>query len=697
MTDYYRYDARDDFDGRRRGRGAPNRYTETVYVRGRGVATPTRQMELIRRPESEVDASLEVDYAARPTYDRRVSRSLDRNGQANAFAYGARYADDPRGSDDVRRSRRPRRPRSRGRSLSRTQELAAAAAGAGLALGGQELWNRRDGKKKRHRSKSRLGQVAVGLAGAAAGDLAAKEFVKDRERRRRHDGYDADDTDGDDDRPRRDKHRRKSLVEVGEAALEVLGLGAAADSHHDRDRDRDYDRARDRGRGRYDDDDDDDGGRRRHRHSSSDASYYASRSRSRPRGGSMDRNKRLQEAAQAAIAARPPRAGRGRKEAGGILEGAKARRILTAAVGAGGIDALVDKDPDRHGGRHVGEGAIGGLLLNQFVNGSRGGRRRSRSGSRSAGGTLKDIAAAGVAAGVGKKILDRPRSPSRSRHRRRYSSDASSVDDRRPRRSKSVTDYIDEGMSKLGIGGRDKDRRRRDRDRDRDGGETGVRSSPYTDDERSQTERTISGGGLARDGTSRRRQGRRRRDNRNRSSSRSSSSSRSNGSESEFSLSEEERNRRKMKGKEYLTAGLATVATVHAAHEIYESMEKRKKRLEAVRTGKLSPTRAKSMKRKAQMKDAAALALAGFGLKGVADSWKETHHQRRECREFETKLERHRRIAAEKRARNQQGGGADGVGGGMTSASPSVGQPRRRKSFTGPVYDSGNPYGSWRE
>ncbi len=651
MTDYYR-----------RPRDQPAVYTETVYVGGGDDTRPVARTELVRRvrrDSDEVDeapraAPAEVVYRSRAQLHRHRTRSLERGGRDyddGGYGYAARYEEDPQYDDErevAYARRKPRRP-SRGRSLSRTEELAAAAAGAGLALGTKELWDRRDGGKHRPQSKSRLAQVAVGIAGAAAGDLVAKRAAKELERARRRRGsrdeYDEYESDSDYGR----RNRRKSLgKEVGEAALGALGLGAAAGASRHRSRSRDRD-----------------GRRRSHRHRSrSSSSSYSSRSPSRRRRGGGDRNKRLQQAAAAAVTAAAAEAWRSRNEPGGFFEGEKARRILTAAAGAGGIDALVDKNPGRHEGRHIGEGAIGGLLLTSLVNGSRDdgsarsrrsrGSRTSRSRSRSVGGTLKNIGAAGLAAGVAKKVLnDRGRSRSRSRRGRRYSSSSSgSRSSHRHRRSKSVSDYIDTGLAKLGLGDR---------------GRASSRPSSRAGSRRGRSASTSSSG-----------------------------SERSDISD----LSEARWRRRKMKGKEYLTAGLATVATVNAVSELVETMEKRKRRHQALRDGTLDPKRAKFLKRKALAQDAFAVGLAGLGIKGVVGSWKEMGQQRREVRELERKLaecqarERSRHRSPE-RGRSAHARGADGSRR-QRAASGGRQLVRRASSFSGPSYYDGNPYAALR-
>ena len=237
--------------------------------------------------------------------------------------------------------------------------------------------------------------------------------------------------------------RRKSLGEQALAALGVGGLaGAAAGSGRDRSRDRDRG-GRDRSRG----------GRRRHRSSSS------SRSRSR----SVDQQAKIQQAVKAALLAGATEAFRSRKDPGGWA-GPKGRRVLTAAIGAGGIDGIVNgnKDPDKKGTRHTIEAVIGGLAGSKLINGGReksrdraGGRHGDHRSDKDSGGGLEKLLGAGAAAAAGKAFLDRARSKSRDRGRKEYSSD--SDDSRGPprgskKRSKSVTDYARQGMAALGIG-----------------------------------------------------------------------------------------------------------------------------------------------------------------------------------------------------------------------------------------------------
>ena len=74
-----------------------------------------------------------------------------------------------------------------------------------------------------------------------------------------------------------------------------------------------------------------------------------------------------------------------------------------------------------------------------------------------------------------------------------------------------------------------------------------------------------------------------------------------------------ENKRKKMRGKELLTAGLATVATIHAAHGVYQSMEGSEKRHKLVAEGEMSPEEARKKRSKAWLQDAAAVGIEALG------------------------------------------------------------------------------------
>ena len=190
----------------------------------------------------------------------------------------------------------------------------------------------------------------------------------------------------------------------------------------------------------------------------SHTSYSYSPSPTRRGGGRHKRDKseqRVAQAVRAAVTAGAIEAFRLRKDPG-EWTGDKGRRILTAAITAGGTDGLVDRDPSKHSKRHVIESTLAGLAANHFVNGSRS-KSRSRSkprGRSSSHSKVKGIAATGALATAGKEAYNRYRSKSRPRGRSvsRDSYDSRGSPDRRPRRrSRSVTDYINKGIAALGL------------------------------------------------------------------------------------------------------------------------------------------------------------------------------------------------------------------------------------------------------
>lgn len=240
--------------------------------------------------------------------------------------------------------------------------------------------------------------------------------------------------------------RRKSIGEQALGAIGgVLGVKALQNRSRSRSRDRDPGDRGDRGRSR-----------RRHR-SPSD-----SRSPSRKRGGRAKSEARVAQAVQAALVAGAAEAFRSRNDPG-PWKGAKGKRVLTTAISAGGIDGLIDRDPSKHGGRHVLESTLAGMATSYFVNGGRS-KSRGPDGDRSqGGGVIKDLAATGVLAGVGKQIYDRVRSKSRGRSRS-DSRDGSDSDRRRgdsKKRSSSVSRAFSKGLAALGLEDKKKDDGRR--------------------------------------------------------------------------------------------------------------------------------------------------------------------------------------------------------------------------------------------
>jgi len=697
---------------------------------------------MVRRPVRE-DSDMSIEEIRRDfpppgaaAYQRGFGRD-DRYGRARSAERGYGYErDNPRRSYndlDDRRSRKSmtyaeQEIKPRRRSLSRNQKILAGVGGAILAAGAKEIYDRKqaDGRPV---SRNALSTAAIGAAGAFAGYEGAELYAKKVSRGREVKTYVAHkDKNGHIDEyytsedeepvpPKRSKSRRKSIME---GALGLAGLGAAANATKNHRR-----------RGSADS----------YSSGKSGKSRRSTRSKSHGRrDGSPEGAAKFQQAAKAALLAGATEAFRVRNEPGG-WGGAKGKRILTAAVGAGGIDAAADRDPDKKSKRHILEAVVGGLAGNRLINGSRsnveddgkssrGGRSRSRSrGPGGAGGAgLAALATAGLGAIAGKKLLDRSKSRSRSRgarsrsrgggRRRDYSSD--SYDSRSPdrrsgkdrhKRSKSVTDFARKGMAALGIGaatgaaagGRDRSRdrgdvveeteiikksRRHGSDdgyeprRSRHGGSTRGdddyvrdRGDPYGDpryaDSRSSVGRSKKGGRGGRD--------------------RRIAEGKQDASDSESSLgssSGDEKRIRKMRGKQLITAGLATVATIHAAHNVYQSMEKRDARHRAVQEGEMTPEEARKLKAKATLQDAASVGIAALGIKGAISEIKEANEMRRECKELrEKKEERH-----QKRLERMKNGGQprrrrdDGYG---------QDQGRQRQSDrydSGPRYYDSNPY-----
>ena len=673
-----------------------------------------RTNELVRRADRQ-DSDLSIEEVRRDFPPPGAGAYLQQRSMVRDDRYGpptrSRSAErgaylDPR---DERRSRKssiieekvvePRR-----RSLSRNQKIIAGVAGAALAVGGKELFDRRQAHG-RPVSRNPLQTAAIGAAGAFAAyegaEFYAKHAGKNEEKTKTyvaHRGRNGEvaeyySSDESDEKPK--KSRRKSIVE---GALGLAGLGAVAKAATGG---RDQSRSR---RGSQD-------------------SYTSRRSgRSRSRGGrgkSPEGAAKFQQAAKAALLAGATEAFRVRKEPGG-WGGAKGKRILTAAIGAGGIDAAVDRDPDHKSKRHILEAVVGGIVGNHVINGSRNnvedeyrsrrGSSRSQSRGPSGGGGgagLAALATAGLGALAAKKIGDRSRSRSRGGERRRRDSpdsydSRSPSPDRRHKRSKSVTDYARKGLAALGIGevagaADDRDyrrsevveethahrsRRRRSPDDDyyddrhgstRDVGYARDRGDPYGDT-RYADSRSSVGGGSTRNGGGvagqRAKEGRR---------DKRVAEGKQDVSDSDSSLgssSGDEKRIKKMKGKQLLTAGLATVATIHAAHNIYQSMEKREARHKAVQEGEMTPEEARKLKAKATLQDAASVGIAALGIKGAMSEIKEANELRHETRELrEKKEERHKkRLERQKKLKEGHGGG------------------HGRSQGSGPRYDNGPRY-----
>ncbi|OCK80330.1 hypothetical protein K432DRAFT_382304 [Lepidopterella palustris CBS 459.81] len=430
-------------------------------------------------------------------------------------------------------------------------------------------------------------------------DRSEDTYSHRHHRGRRSRDYDSDDYD------RSPRHqRRKSIVDQIKDVGEGLGLGGiigAVSGKRSRSRSRDRGQSYHRGyeSDRYD--------RRSRRYSSDDRD----RSRSRGKGGKSE--KKWEQAVTAAAVAGAIEAFRSRNEPG-PWTGEKGQRVATAALGAAGIDSFVDKDPDRKGKRHIAESALGGLLANRLANGPRsqsrgrrddGSRSRSRSRSRSTFGrgrsqsrgrdsggkdhTIRDVAGAGAILAAGKALYDRVRS--KSRQRRERSRSVSSEDSYVPSRG------------------------RRNYHRSRGGDDF--------------------------DGASQRRN--------SRGSGSRKVGKRDSSSDSE-STTDMENKRKKLRGKELITAGFATVATIHAAHGVYSSMVASEKRRKLVAEGEMSHEDARKRKSKNMLQDAAAVGIAALGIKSAFSEWKEMNEHRHTVHE----LEERRRKRAKARQKKEQ-------------------------------------------
>lgn len=464
------------------------------------------------------------------------------------------------------------------------------------------------------------------------------------ERDRGHDRY-SDYTSSRSPSPR--PKRRKSF---SEQALGALGLGKAVSTarefRDDRDRyyDRDYDRSYDRGYAR-------DRGRTssRHRHRSNSKSHSRSRRRAKS-------EQKVSQVVKAALVAGATEAFRSRNDPG-PWKGDKGKRVLTAAITAGGVDGLVDRNPDKHGGRNIIESVLAGMATNRLVNGPRssGGRSRSRSGG------LKDVASAGVLAAAGKEIFDRVRDKSRGRDRSRSSSSGRSHDGAK-KRSSSVSRYISKGLAAFGLD----DKKSSSDDNRRRGGRSSRYSdeeSDYSDDDKSYRSRNRSSRNVGRSRSissagphntvTRTRAYTTSGNGRSPGGRRGSSSHTSSDSDSDLGSSEDERKqKKKMVRTEMLTTGLATVATIHAAHSVIKGIEGRKKRQEELRQGKITPEEARKKRLKSTAIDVASVGLAALGIKGAVGEWKEVRDKRGEHKKLAEQYRRHHEKRALRRSKS---------------------------------------------
>ena len=329
----------------------------------------------------------------------------------------------------------------------------------------------------------------------------------------------------------------------------------------------------------------------------------------------------------------------------GPWTGQKGKRIATAALGAGGIDALIGRDPEKKSKRHLAEAVIGGVAASRLANGSIGksrergfgddrayspdggprarsrsiidrfrGRSQSRGRYSEAGtegggggaGAVKGLVAGGALAAAGKAIYDRVRSKSRKRRSPSNSSADSYVPSRNRRRDvrRSPPSDTDDRSTRRSQVGTDRGRAR-DTNASSSNGGAGLAAG-------------VGGGALVKGNNG---------NNGNKGNERGKSSDSS-------STTDMEKKRKHMRGKEVLTAGLATIATIHAAHGVYSSMEAHEKRHRLVAEGEMSPEEARKKQTKAWVQDAAAVGIAALGIKGAFSEWKEMNEQRFACPRF---------------------------------------------------------------
>jgi len=153
-----------------------------------------------------------------------------------------------------------------------------------------------------------------------------------------------------------------------------------------------------------------------------------------------------------------------------------------------------------------------------------------------------------------------------------------------------------------------------------------------------------------------------------------------------------EERRKKLRGKELLTAGLATVATIHAAHGVYSSMVASEKRRKLVGEGEMSPEEARKRKSKNMLQDAAAVGIAALGVKSAYSEWKEMNEQRHSVKELETRR-RKRRKARERREKEARTNALGGMNGQNGYANPYAYPVAANQPYP-TSYADANPYGS---
>lgn len=421
------------YDGPREARYVETRETYRAPVPGQELVPRTRNdSEFSVDPYEQHDRDIRHARSAEPYddyYHRYDNRAVERHRSRRGPEYGYEYSS---------------HERTRRRVMSKEQKIMAALAGAALFAGGKELYDRYEAKedgKDVHRNP--LASAALGAAGALAGYQGAeiyekhgsktssksKQLVRARDER----GWDSDDSDS-------EHYHEKGNKNFIEKAIAAAGLGSAlkAMNHHDNRSERSERDSR---------------SERSYRTRSRRGSRSSSRSSRRSESGPQ----KIQQAAMASLLAGASEAFRVSKQPGS-WKGEKTKRVLTAAISAGGINAA--HDSTKHEKVSLMESVLGGLLANRAIRGSkkdieedaRTGRSRSRSRPRSrsahggGGSAIAGPLAAIAGAIAAKKAVGRSRSRSRGGRR------DDSADSRRSFRDRSRS-AVRKGLAKMGIGG----------------------------------------------------------------------------------------------------------------------------------------------------------------------------------------------------------------------------------------------------
>jgi hypothetical protein len=305
---------------------------------------------------------------------------------------------------------------------------------------------------------------------------------------------------------------------------------------------------------------------------------------------------------------------------------------------------------------------------------SRDDRRRGHSSSQSSSlsSESRDIGGGGSGLGeiaAGKAIYNCIHSKSQGRVR---SSSSSSYHSRNPvhcKRGKSVSDYVNKGLAVVGLKAA------------ADAQDDTRRLSHYEDD-CSQNGRPREGGSrevryqVAASGAVAAQPGK---------NGNSYSASNFSLTDSELpSSSDEERQLRKMRGKELLTGVLATATTIHAAHIVYKNRKRRHERKKALVEGEISPEEAKKGRNRAMVMDVAFMGIAALGIKSAVTEWKEKKLRKMEIREFRERQQKNHN----RRLKNEQGLKNHNDSGRYGGSEPNL----NSGYYSGSGYYDGKPY-----